>query len=321
LQPRKLQLDRCVSSMGTEFAKHAEFAFSHGFTHLFRSDDGFTNCLLTGRRWKPRRGGVYFWIATNRQVYVGKAASFHGRLRSHLQRHRDVKYAFFKPVAKTARDDVEKWLIRAADGKFAVRNIKHAAYGVMRVPFDEVVPQEERLFFLENGHLPSCVERSELSEFYRRQLDAFQRFSKESDFNATCMALQEFISRAIPRPLETEAIFWSVTLNPAGHLLRVNVGQQEVFTITRIRKKLWARIFTAERKSLFSEGPIYETESYVSWVKPNQLSRWLKNARLQSVRELVVGLMRQSNALNYKSHCPQLIEAALRHQNVRHPDV
>jgi len=298
--------------MGTQFADQARFAVDHQFSRLFHSADGFAACWLTGRHSKPCRGGVYFWVAADGQAYVGQAKSFHARLRAHLQKHQDVRYAFFRPVAKSERGAIERSLIRAADQLFKVRNIKHAAYGVTRVPFDDVVGPGERTIFLNGGALPSQHDRREVSEFARRKAIEFERFRDEPDFDSVCSALGLFLSRVIPRPLETEASFWSVTLKPKYHLLRLNAGQQEVLTISRRRDRIGAHVFTAEPVSRMCEGPVYETDSYVSCVPLAKLSAWLRGPRLQSARELVVGLMRQSNAINYKSHCPQLVEAALR---------
>ena len=304
-------LAQCLSCMGPAYAEHASFALGHGFTRLFQSADGFANCVLTGRKRKPRRGGIYFWVAENGEAYVGKATSFYARLRAHLQNHDDIKYAFFKPVARSDRSDVEKQLILAAGRNFAIRNIKHAAISVTHVPFDDIVSPPERELFLKNGELLPQRGRGDLDEFHRRQLHAFDRFSSDPDFDVACVALGLFISRVIPRPMETETRFWSVTLKPKGHLLRINAGQQEVFTVTPRRSKLWARVLTTEPGNWLSEGPMYATESYVTWVRLDKLSDWLRNSRLQSARELVVGLMRQSKAINYRSHCPQLVEAAL----------
>lgn len=308
-------LTRCLSCMGTDYAEHANFAVGHGFTRLFQSADGFANCVLTSRKRTPRRGGIYFWVAENGEAYVGKATSFRARLSAHLQNHGDIKYAFFKPVAASDRSDVEKQLILAAGRDFPIRNIKHAAFGVTHVPFDDIVSRPEREIFLQNGDLLSQHSRGNLDEFRRRQVHAFNRFSSDPNFDVACVALSLFISRVIPRPMETETRFWSVTLKPKGHLLRVNAGQQEVFTITPRGSKLCARVLTTEPSTWLADGPMYETDSYVAWVRLDKLSGWLRNARLQSARELVVGLMRQTRAINFRSHCPQLVDAALSRAN------
>jgi len=71
-----------------------------------------------------------------------------------------------------------------------------------------------------------------------------------------------------------------------------------------------ARVLTPQPRLGMVEGPIYETVSYVSAVPVDVLSEWLTGRRLWSARELVIRLMRQSQPLNSRSHCPRLIDLA-----------
>lgn len=303
------QLTRCKNLLPDTHHAHAEFALSEGFTHLVNLTDGATRCLLSGRAFKPRRGGVYLWIAENGEAYVGKAKFVRSRLSQHAANHPDLSWAFFKYVPEARRDSIEQETIRRADRLFRTRNIKHALMTSVRRPLDELIEPESQAKFLAGEEIGLGEWRSH-SELNIKQDVGWRRFHSEPQGSAAAQALRLFVERALPRAADTEVAYWSVTAAPKNHLLRVNAGQQEVFTVTEYESKLVARVLTPQPRLGVVEGPTYETASYVSAVPADFLGEWLTGRRLTSARDLVVRLMRQSQPLNSRSHCTRLINLA-----------
>lgn len=280
-----------------------------GFTHFVDLTGGASRCLLSGRSFKPRRGGIYFWITEVGEAYVGKAKLVRSRLSQHVLNHPDVRWAFFKHVAEFERDAIEQETIRRADRLFKTRNIKHALMTSVRRPLDEAIAPEDQERFL-GGEAIGLGEWRMHHDLKTKQETGWRRFQALPHGPAAANALRLFIERALPRPAATEVSYWSVTAAPQHYLLRVNAGQQEVFTLADFGGEVIARVLTPQPRLGVIEGPIYETGSYVSAVPVDVLSDWLTGRRLRSARELVIRLMRQSQPLNSRSHCPRLIEMA-----------
>lgn len=306
-EPSRLTL--CKSVLPDAYHRHVEFAFEEGFTHLVDLTDGATRCLLSGRSFEPRRGGIYFWIAENGEAYVGKAKVVRSRLSQHAVNHPDLRWAFFKYVAEHERDTVEQETIRRADQLFTTRNIKHALMTSVHRPLDDLIDPEDQAKFIAGGEMQIGDWRSH-PELKAKQEAGWRRFQSQKHAEVAAKALRLFIERTLPRAAETEVAFWSVTAAPKHHLLRLNAGQQEVFTVADYEGELVARVLTPQPRLGLVEGPIYETISYVSAVPVDFLSDWLTGRRLRSARELVIRLMRQSQPLNSRSHCPRLIDFA-----------
>jgi hypothetical protein len=303
------QLAHCKNLLPVAHHRHAEFALNEGFTHLVDLTDGASRCLLSGRSFKPRRGGVYLWITENGEAYVGKAKWVRSRLSQHAANHPDLRWAFFKYVSEAERDSVEQETIRRADRLFRTRNIKHALMTSVRRPLDELIDPESQEKFLAGEEIGLGEWRSH-PELNPKQDVGWLRFQAEPDGAVAAEALRVFVERALPRAAETEVAYWSVTGVPKHYLLRVNAGHQEVFTVSWSFGQLIARVLTDRRVSFLSLPAGYETRSYVSIVATQKLERWLSGDRLESTRRLVLRLMRHTEALNSRSHCSRLIDLA-----------
>ena len=125
--------------------------------------------------------------------------------------------------------------------------------------------------------------------------------------------MHTYLEKCIPVLASTENRFWSVTLFPqTGTFLRINAGQQEVFTvIDGDGRAILARPLALESMLYRSfGGPLYSTKSYAYRVPSEEFATWLTPKRLLSCRKLVVWLMCHTTPLNNGSHCPQIVRAA-----------
>jgi hypothetical protein len=219
--------------------------------------------------------------------------------------HGDLVHAAFQPCKRAELDGLERHLVDLAGKQFQLRNIKFALSTVSNVPFDELVTPAEQQAFLAGEALARSEWRS-LDEHRRRQNRKFERFldipsSKDA---LTCVA--RFVKLALPGAPDTEVVFWSASLLSERNLVRINVGQQEVFTFDWRTNRV--RIMSDRSLSLLhSWRTDYETPSWVNNLRPSQLETFLTGRRLLSVRRLVLRLMRHTQTLNSASHCPQLV--------------
>jgi hypothetical protein len=293
-------------------ARWATLAADWGFKSFLSPEDGFRTCLASAGRWSgAKEPGIYFWLASDGQAYVGQSVNPQQRLREHLRTHFDIIAASYLPCPLARLDIREAELVRQAGQHYPLRNIKLAVSTSRTVPFDRIVDEEERERFLLGGALQDEPQRP-LELLARLQARKFGRFIAMPGAEQALRALQTFVERAIPKPAATEAAFWSVTLLPKNHLLRLNVGQQEVFTFAAGE----VRVFTDKSIGLLrSRRSRYAVESYETVLDPAALENWLTGKHLLACRRLLVRLMRHTTALNSGSHCPQ----AVRWDPIVHP--
>lgn len=299
-----------ANSIPLAFQGWHDLVINLGFVDILSVEDAFKSCLESGKPWsRSEASGVYCWIAENGEAYVGQAVSARKRLLAHARSHADIRYAAFQAVPREALDRREAELIARVNEVFPTRNIKLALQSAASVPFDQVVSPEEREAFLRGEQLQDSEgEWHEFPVLTQKQAAKFARFMRLPDAVSMMGALGRFVQAVLPKAPATEGRFWSVTLFPSPHILRVNVGQQEVFTIARgDRGEVFARPLALKPFDRGSLGPLYQTCSYDHWMPLAALDGWLHGERLLSARELAVWLMRHTTALNFASHCPQLL--------------
>jgi hypothetical protein len=215
-------------------------------------------------------------------------------------------------VPRAELDDREADLIAIVNQVMPTRNIKRALKSDAHVPFDDFISSEEQSTHLQGEWLEDNDDpwRS-LPERAQKHAARFVRFQKLADANDVLLGVFVFVWSVLPRPRRLEARFWSTSLFPSPHILRVNAGQQEVFTIQRgIDGELYARVMTPQQMDAEATGPFYETGSYENFMRLDELVDWLTGDRLLACRQLAVRLMRHTTALNSASHCPQVARAA-----------
>ena len=295
-------------TLGDAMARWSRLASATGFKDFLSPEDGFKTCLGSPGTWANRaQPGIYFWLASDGEAYVGQSISPQSRLREHWRNHPDISQACFMPCNPEQLDRVEERLIGQLGKHFALRNIKHAVTTSREVPFDKVINDEERERFIVGGDLPDKPWR-DLDLLTRLQARKFTRFVAIEGGLEALAAARTFIARALPKPAATEVGFWSVTLFPSKGFLRVNAGQQEIFTCAVGRERSEARILTDKRISLVrSYNSGYRVPSYVTAMAPRAVGGWLQGDALLSCRRLVVRLMRHTTTLNSGSHCPQAV--------------
>ena len=283
-----------------------------GFTDFVSSEDGFKT--KEGNAWSNAGStGIYFWIAENGEAYVGQAKNVRRRLLQHWKVHRDILEAAFQPVDGNDLDAVEADLIKRVGKAYPTRNIKLALETAAYVPFDQFMSASQRHGFLLGERQECALDWRALRILEQKQAQRFRRLQQEPCYHELLGCLRTYIENCIPVPASTENRFWSVTLFPqSGTFLRVNAGQQEVFTVIDDdgRAILARPLAFASMLYRSLRGPLYSTKSYAYFVPREKFATWLTPKRLVSCRKLVVWLMRHTTPLNNGSHCPQIVRMA-----------
>lgn len=233
------------------------------------------------------------------------------RLRQHWKNYRDIAYAVFQPVHNSELNQVEAKLIGAMELQYPILNIKLAKSSAKIVPFDRIVSQQKISSFLSGDSNTRSNAWQSWPLLESKQQRRFERMKKIPDYFLCLSALKTFIEHCIPEPAMSEVNFWSVTNHfDAPHVFRVNVGQQEVFTLWRNGQNLLVRFLATEQFSNEAEGPMYSTQCYAHFVQIEAFAEWLNIEKILACRRLVVQLMRHTVPMNSGSHCPQLVRAA-----------
>lgn len=258
-----------------------ETALKLGFADFLSPEDGFRSCTDTGQAWANRaKPGIYFWLCENGEAYVGQSIKPQARLRQHMKVHADLRCAAFRPCPSKELDRTEARLIREVGDLFLLRNIKLAVSTASDVPFDNVAsPKEQEAFVL--GADPEDISWRTMDHLTRIQARKFDQFLTHPHRKAALGALRMFIERAVPRPAATEVRFWSVSLRPKGCFIRVNAGQQEVFTHEVLQGKAYVRVLTDERVHLLRSTRMrYQTTSFETEAPAAHFERWLAGKSL-----------------------------------------
>jgi hypothetical protein len=187
-----------------------------GFADFVSPEDGFRHCLHDRQKWaRSEQPGIYFWLAEDGEAYVGQSIKPQSRLRQHWRDHGDIVRACFLPCAVEDLDGVEARLVERAGKHFPLRNIKLAVSTSRDVAFDEVVSTKERELFLAGKQLRDIRWR-DLEHLSRVQEKRFARYLTRGNGPQGIVALQQFVSVAIPKPAATEVRFWSATVPGDG---------------------------------------------------------------------------------------------------------
>ncbi len=298
-----------------EHEKWRETVRALGFTDFISPEDGFQMCA--SEKWaRSRSTGIYCWFTSNGEAYVGQAKNVRRRLQGHWKIHKDMLEAAFMELSACDLDEKESALIKTIGRCFPTRNIKHAIETATFVPFDDFMSEHERAKFVRGGRASSLLEWRSLPILEQKQSVKFRKFSAEPDYALVLRALKTFVANCLPNPADTENRFWSVTLYPPAlypggpSLLRLNVGNQEVFTAFRnSRGDLAVRVLARESLDDSSSGPFFQTQCFDHKVEFENLEKWLSSDRVAACRYFVVWLMRHTTTLNNGSHCPQIIRA------------
>ncbi|AWM32109.1 GIY-YIG nuclease family protein [Hymenobacter nivis] len=186
--------------------------------------------------------GIHILHFANEEYYVGLAKNVVRRYVQHRRTHTDIVSLSFKPVEDALLKRVESAEIAFFKSRVRLRNIDEMEDLIMERDVDKlVVPEVAARFLREVTYNDLSGEKylnEELQANYRYR-QCFQQLTQQPFYVALLAACKQYVHAGVPAPVKTEYAFWSVTCFPLKPhkedtiVLRLNIYQQEVFTVFR----------------------------------------------------------------------------------------
>ena len=273
-------------------AGFSAFAIKHGFSQPFAVS---TNGHAEHFKWQEDRCGLYIWLASNGDVYLGQSVNVRRRLIEHQKNHLDLRVAAFRSVAKLDLDREEVRLARLFEAVGPIRNIKLVARTFAVVRYD--------LAIADGLTAPRAMPEQETKAAKNWRL-----FYRHPQAAQVIGHVRHFTEHGLPHVWTTEARFWSATAFRDGGV-RINCGQQELFTCTPLPDNtMQIRLLCDRSLDWRLKSRIYRTQSWEHHWSPRKLMTFKDWDKVQAFAEF---LMRHTTALNSANHCPQLFRNPL----------
>ncbi|MFI6130637.1 GIY-YIG nuclease family protein [Micromonospora sp. NPDC051141] len=286
------------------------------------------------------RCGVYELIFADGQRYVGQAVDVVTRFCAHRRTWSDIVEIAFRRVSRSQLDEAERDQIhrREAAG-VQLRNVVHTTGRLSVSELDLLLPPAEQQRWLTDDE-PQPVafaDRPIDSALRHRTSHRFSRLKADRRFTDELARLVGAYLRAtMPAPALTELSYWTVSALPGTNagayprLLTVSVHALETLYVchrkhtpqeleihlnidrSAARSRLRARLGLA----------LMHTAEARYRIRPGVLGLRFTSTRsahdaltrpgiIKAARKLNLDLMRKGPALNWKTHCPDLVEHVL----------
>ncbi|NGM14254.1 GIY-YIG nuclease family protein [Verrucosispora sioxanthis] len=286
------------------------------------------------------RCGVYELTFADGQRYVGQAVDVVTRFCAHRRTWSDIVEIAFQRVNRSQLDEAERDQIRRREAAgVQLRNVVHTAGRLGASELDVLLPPAEQRRWLID-HKPQIVRlgsRPHDPVLHHRGRYRFTRLTADPRFTDELARLVGTYLRAtIPVPELTELSYWTISALPATNaatyprLLTVSVHALETLYVYHDRHtpqdlRLCMNIDRAAARSHL------RTRLGLAWmntvearyrIRPGVLGLHFTSIRsghdalthpgiINAARRLNLDLMRKGPALNWKTHCPDLVERVL----------
>lgn len=206
--------------------------------------------------------GIYMHIRPDDLFYIGKAGNFVTRHAQHVSQKHPIDFLAFSPCPPPRMLDEERVFIERAEhfGLPVINRIKTASRTAVdpRADFDDfVAPHDQRLFIEAAENLQNSREaelQAVIAAAQPGELEAWRRLQQHLCADEMIEAAARFIGTAVPFPLLTERLYWSVITAPfndqngKNSLLSVMTGLStacELFAFSQTKDAVFAAIALA----------------------------------------------------------------------------
>jgi hypothetical protein len=305
-------------------------------THIVDGQPSITHLF------KPeQRCGIYILHFANGEFYAGKTKDVCKRYLQHIKNYDDIVSISFKCVPFEKLDVEEEWIIKNLEKEdFHLRNVIHASFTYAPSPFDDIMalPNQERwrvdLEF--NDFTGIRIENPDFRMKYRKRYETFSNLVYSDQI---ILFLKEYVKRAIPAPIKSEAYYWSSSClpgNSASLRVRINIYQPEVLAIRVVEDEIWFQWQVAKSplkktwrkhwitlKLLSYNGSEFDGNGYIypsggqdqiRLVVPgieNALNLLRDKDFLCAIRLFNLRLMQKGTNTHFRSHCFDLADQIL----------
>lgn len=296
----------------------------------------------------PQNGrcGIYILKFSDGALYAGQSIDIIKRFSQHRKAHPDIQELCWKAVGIKSLDDSER---------IVISNIEDSGNKIRNIQFTSLpLPNSELEILLTGGQLSRFLENADWNDeagdrhFSESEIARMQRrFMKLKGFfgsDALFVILGHYLTRCVPAPFKTEMSHWAASCLPASSsgevICRVNVGWQEVLTVGgdaeaatvyfQVRRSVIGRSFRdllAFRRrhpsivffrSSYSAGGADQIRIASPYLE-GTLRLLQDSVFVLAARHLNVALATRSGCMWARSHCPQLVTAALAAVSVDNP--
>lgn len=294
-----------------------------------------------------QRTGVYLLGFRTGEAYVGLSKDVASRFIQHCRCHLDIEWFTFKriPAPKLAKE--ERRCIDAVERYgLDLRNVALTSFAPPSADLDALISESEQQKFLVSGKARAELQTIPRADDLRRKhLNRFGTLIAHPCGAEAVSGLAAFLRVAVPCPAQTQVAFWSVSAMPgtlAGDLLRVNAHWQELFSAFVDQGRTCFLMLVAKRPLTDAWGPtlkklgehLIDVELSNSHLAPGGQDQLCLIARgrtaldrtlalrpvKKAMREFTLRLMRKGPSMWGRSHCPQLVDSALRLSRLK-PDL
>lgn len=286
------------------------------------------------------RCGVYELAFADGQRYVGQAVDVVTRFCTHRRNWSDIVEISFERVIRTQLDEVERERIRQREAAgVQLRNVVHTMGRLGASELDVLLPLAEQRRWLAD-HQPRRVrlgQRPKGSVLRHRSRHQFNRLHADPRFtDDLARLLGTYLRVAMPVSELTELSYWTLSALPATNaatyprLLTVSVHALETLYICHrkeapqelqiclnidratARSQIRTRLGLAFMRTVEARYRIRPGVLGLHFTSPRSAHDALAQPGIiKAARKLNLDLMRKGPALNWKTHCPDLVERVL----------
>ncbi|MBQ1066091.1 MULTISPECIES: GIY-YIG nuclease family protein [unclassified Micromonospora] len=286
------------------------------------------------------RCGIYELTFADGERYVGQAVDVVARFGMHRQKWHDIVEIAFRRVPRDRLDEEERDQIRRRESAgVRLRNVVHTAGRLGAADLDRILPPPRQQRWLA-GHEPCRIPLA-LGEgdpdLRRRTRHQFDRLRADARFTAEMGRLVgAYLRLTIPAPEQTERDFWTLTALPGTNAARyprlftvsvhaletlfvchdrrrpqaphIRLNIDETVARSQFRTRLRLRAMGAARAPYRVRPGVLALEFESVESAHDALTR---PQIVKAARRLNLDLMRKGPALNWKTHCPDLVRHVL----------
>ncbi|MEV0430580.1 GIY-YIG nuclease family protein [Micromonospora sp. NPDC050495] len=286
------------------------------------------------------RCGVYELTFADGERYVGQAVDVVARFGAHRKTWTDIVEIAFRRVPRDRLDEVERDQIRWREAAGArLRNVVYTTGRLGASDLDLLVPPSEQRRWLAD-HQPREIrlaDRPDDPVVRRRTRHRFDRLRTDSRFSGELADLIGAYLRATMPALErTELSYWTLSALPGTNAgtyprlftisvhaletlyvchdrrtprdLQIRLNVDEAVARSQLRTRLWLSSIRAVRANYRIRPGVLGLRFASARAARDALTR---APVIKAARKLNLDLMRKGPALNWKTHCPDLVEHVL----------
>ncbi len=286
------------------------------------------------------RCGIYELTFADGERYVGQAVDVVARFGMHRQKWHDIVEIAFRRVPRDRLDDEEREQIRRRESAgVRLRNVVHTAGRLGAAELDLILPPSEQERWLA-GHEPCPIPlalREGDADLRRRTRHQFDRLRADARFtDGMARLIGAYLRLTMPVPEQTERDFWTLTALPGTNSasfprlftvsvhsletlfvchdrrrpqdLHIRLNVDEAAARSQLRTRLRLRAMGAARAHYRVRPGVLALrfgsvdDAYDALTRPQIV---------KAARRLNLDLMRKGPALNWKTHCPDLVRHVL----------